>query len=144
MNANKFTQKSLEAVTNAQQLALENQNMQIEEAHLLLSLCQQEQGLISELLKKQQTDVTSFINETENIVKAIPSVSGPGREMGKIYVSPDVDSVLNEAEKRAQKMNDEYVSVEHIFLALIQKADANLSKLFKKFNIIRFIFFYVL
>ena len=135
MNANKFTQKSLEAVQEAQNTAINNQNMQIEEIHLLYALASQEGGLIAELLKKENVDTAAFLKDTAAEMKNIPSVSGPGREAGKIYVSHDVDIVLNDAEARAEKMNDSYVSVEHIFLSLISKADSNLSKLFKKYNI---------
>ena len=135
MNANKFTQKSMEAIQEAQNLAINNQNMQIEEIHLLLALVNQEGGLIAELLKKENVNTADFIKDTENELNNIPKVSGPGREAGKIYVSQDVDMVLNASEERAERMKDEYVSVEHIFLSLLNKADSTLKKLFSRYSI---------
>ena len=123
MNPNIFTQKSLEAVSAAQTIALSAQNMQIEEIHLLLALLEQEDGLIPQIITKMGKDPTAFEKAAQSEAAKIPGVSGPGREAGKIYVSADVDLVLNDAEKIAKSMTDEYVSVEHLFLALIDRAD---------------------
>ncbi len=135
MNANRFTQKSMEAIQEAQNLAIDNQNMQIEEIHLLLALAAKEGGLIAELLKKENVNTADFIKDAEKELNNIPKVSGPGREAGKIYVSQDVDRVLNSSEETAERMKDEYVSVEHIFLSLLNKADSTLKRLFTRYNI---------
>ncbi len=135
MNPNIFTQKSLEAVSAAQTIALSAQNMQIEEIHLLLALLEQEDGLIPQLLEKMGKDPAAFQKAAQSEAAKLPGVSGPGREAGKIYVSQDVDLVLNDSEKIAKSMTDEYVSVEHLFLALLDRADAVLKKLFSQFGI---------
>ena len=135
MNAQKFTQKSLEAIQEAQNTAIGRQNLQIEEEHLLLALLQQEGGLIPQLLTRMGADAGGLEREAERLVEGMPGVSGPGREAGKIYISQDVDQVLNEAEQTASNMKDEYVSVEHVFLALLQHPNEALKRLFQQFHI---------
>lgn len=135
MNAQKFTQKSLEAIQEAQNIAIGRQNLQIEEEHLLLALLQQEGGLIPQLLTRMGADAGGLEREAERLVEGMPGVSGPGREAGKIYISQDVDQVLNEAEQTASNMKDEYVSVEHVFLALLQHPNEALKRLFQQFHI---------
>ncbi len=135
MNAQKFTQKSLEALQSAQQLTIERQNMQLEEEHLFYALLTQEEGLIPQLLLKMNCNIQALTKETEKLLDKFPHVSGPGREAGKIYVSADVDQVLNAAEKTADTMKDDYVSVEHLFLSLLEHPNQNLSQLFKTFGI---------
>ena len=135
MNAQKFTQKSLEAIQSAQQLTIERQNMQLEEEHLFYALLTQEDGLIPQLLLKMNCNIQSLTKEAEKLLDKFPHVSGPGREAGKIYVSADVDQVLNAAEKTADTMKDDYVSVEHLFLSLLEHPNQNLSQLFKTFGI---------
>ena len=135
MNAQNFTQKSLDAVQRAQSLALSHDNMQIEQSHLLSALLTQENGLIPQLLKKLNVDAQAFLQTVDGAIKKIPGVSGPGREPGQIYISHDVDVALTEAESAAKRMNDEYVSVEHIFIGLLRKADSTLKQLFKDFSI---------
>ncbi len=135
MNAQKFTQKSLEAIQSAQDIAISHNSIQIEQAHLLLALLMQEQGLIPQLLMKMNIDSRAFTEETERVVNSLPGVSGPGREAGKIYVSGEVDRVLNEAESTAERMNDDYVSVEHVFLSLLSSPDQWLRKLFDQFGL---------
>ena len=135
MNAQKFTQKSLEAIQSAQQLTIERQNMQLEEEHLFYALLTQEDGLIPQLLLKMNCNIQSLTKEAEKLLDKFPHVSGPGREAGKIYVSADVDQVLNAAEKTADNMKDDYVSVEHLFLSLLEHPNQNLSQLFKTFGI---------
>ena len=130
MNAQKFTQKSLEAIQEAQSLALEHNNMQIEEEHLLDALLRQENGLIPQLLKRMGADAAALQRGLEEQIARMPGVTGPGREAGKIYVSGDVDRVLSDAEKTADRMKDEYVSVEHVFLALLDHANPRLRELF--------------
>ncbi len=137
MNAQKLTQKSLEAVQRAQDLSIERQNMQLEQAHLLLALLTQEDGLIPQLLTKMNVDAEGFARAAETVVNGIPHVSGPGREAGKIYVSEDLDHALNSAEKTADNMKDEYISVEHLFLGLLDTADSTVKPLFSRFGITR-------
>jgi ATP-dependent Clp protease ATP-binding subunit ClpB len=135
MNAQNFTQKSLDAVQRAQSLAIAHENMQIEQPHLLSSLLTQENGLIPQLLKKMNIDSQAFLQAVNSEIEKIPGVTGPGREPGQIYIARDVDAALTEAESAAKHMNDEYVSVEHIFIGLIRKANPSLKKLFHDFAI---------
>ena len=135
MNAQKFTQKSLEAIQEAQNLSVEHQNMQLEEEHLLLALLTQEQGLIPQLLLKMNVPVEAVQNDARRAVEALPHVTGSGREAGKIYISSGVDKVLNTAEKNADGMKDDFVSVEHIFLALLGDANDALDKIFRAYHI---------
>ena len=135
MNAQKFTQKSLEAIQSAQNIAIQYQNMQIEQAHLMYALADQEGGLIGELLKKMNVPAGQLIQSLEQLIARLPKVSGPGREQGKVYVSADVDQALTEAEAIAGRMKDEYVSVEHLFLALLDKANSGMKEIFRRYNI---------
>ncbi|HEX2985451.1 MAG TPA: ATP-dependent chaperone ClpB [Caproiciproducens sp.] len=135
MNAQKFTQKSLEAIQDAQSFAIENNNLQIEEEHLAQSLLAQENGLIPQLFKKMGIDPEAVLNSVKSQVAKLPGVTGPGREPGKIYVSADVDAVLVDAEKEADRMKDEYVSVEHIMLALLNRPNNSMRGVFQSFGI---------
>ena len=135
MNAQKFTQKSLESIQDAQNIAIEYQNMQIEEEHLLYALVNQDGGLISQLLTKMNVDVVSFNLKLKQLIESIPHVTGSGRESGKVYISQDVDKVLVESENQAMRMKDEYVSVEHIMLSILEKQKQNIKNLFNFFGI---------
>ena len=135
MNAQKFTQKSLEVLQSAQDLATEYQNMQIEQQHLLYGLITQADGLIGQMLKKMETDPVALLNDVRAEVERLPRVSGPGREQGKIYVSQEVDRALVQAEKLADRMKDEYVSVEHVMLALLENPNSALKQLFSHHRI---------
>ena len=135
MNLQKFTQKSLEALQNAQEIALERNNMNIEQLHLFYALLTQDEGLIPQLFKKMGIDTSSIENYTDSKISSIPAVTGSGREAGKIYVSQDVDKALISAEKIADKMKDEYVSVEHIMLGLFDEANSELSNIFSTYQI---------
>ena len=134
MNAQNFTQKSIEAINNAQSIAIENQNPQIELEHILLALLEQENSLIKELMKKMGIADT-LQDDIERRVKSMPKVTGGARPSNGIYVSQDVDFVLQSAQSIAKRMKDEYVSVEHIMLAIIDKATGELKEIFKKYNI---------
>ena len=112
MNAQKFTQKSLEAIQAAQSVAIQYKNMQIDQVHLLYALADQEGGLISQMLTRMNIDPSQFIQACEQEIARIPKVSGPGREQDKVYISQDVDAALTEAEQQAGRMKDEYVSVD--------------------------------
>ena len=135
MNAQKFTQKSLEALQSAQDLATEYQNMQIEQQHLLYALIAQEDGLIGQMLKKMEIDPAALLSDVRAEVERLPRVSGPGREQGKIYVSQEVDRALVQAEKLADRMKDEYVSVEHVMLALLENPNGALGQLLSRFRL---------
>ena len=135
MNAEKYTQKSLEAVKAAQELTIQNQNQQIEQAHLLAALLRQDGGLVPQLLKKMGVTVESLDAAVGKELEKLPRVTGSGREADKFYVSRAVDTALNQAEKIAADMKDDYVSVEHLLLALIETADSTLKELFRTYNI---------
>ena len=135
MNAQKYTQKSLEAIQNAQSLATEYGNQQIEQPHILLALLQAENGLIPQLLENMGLTVPSLHAAVQAEVEKLPRVSGSGREQGKIYVAQDVDQALNAAESIAASMKDEYVSVEHLLLALVEHPNRALKELFRTYNI---------
>ncbi len=135
MNMQSFTQKSIESITQAQSIAIQNQNMQIEEEHLLYSLVNQQNGFIPELLKKMNVNVESFKSEIQKAIKSLPGVTGSGREPDKVYVSNEVDRVLINAEEEAKKMQDEYVSVEHILLGLINNPNTKVKNIFNNYNI---------
>ena len=127
MNLQKFTQKSLEALQDAQSLAIENQNPQVEQEHLLLALLEQENSLIKELIKKIGNEERIEI-EVRKLVLNKPKVTGGGRQANNIYISQDLDVALANAEKVAKNMKDEYVSVEHIMLSLFD--NFNVTTLF--------------
>ena len=135
MNAQKYTQKSLEAIQNAQSLATEYGNQQIEQPHILLALLQAENGLIPQLLGNMGLTVPSLHAAVQAEVEKLPRVSGSGREQGKIYVAQDVDQALNAAESIAASMKDEYVSVEHLLLALVEHPNRALKELFRTYNV---------
>ena len=135
MNAQKFTKKALEAVQNAQSMAIENQNMQIMPEHLLYALVDQEGGLIPQLLKKSGVDTDNMLALLDSAIGKIPAVSGSGREPDKIYISPVTDKIFAEAERLAGSMRDEYVSVEHIMLAIFDHATDEIKQIFRSLGI---------
>ena len=137
MNAEKYTQKSLEAIRDAQEIAIRNQNMQIDQQHLLYALVRQESGLIGQMLKKMHIDAARVLAACDREVQRIPKVTGSGREADKVYVSQSVDAALMEAEDQAQQMKDEFVSVEHLFLALVEKPNAPVKNIFNEFGVTR-------
>ena len=133
MNFNNYTQKSIEAVQSAQQLAVQNSHQQMEQVHLLLALLQQEGGLIPQLLKKMDVTVES-LEAAEAELRKIPGVR-TSQAMDSFYVSADVQAAFNAAEQQAQTMKDEYVSVEHLFLGLLEAARGGVKELFKTYQI---------
>jgi ATP-dependent Clp protease ATP-binding subunit ClpB len=135
MNMQKFTQKSLEAISQAQTLALSNQNMQVDQEHLLYALLTQEEGLIPKLLTKMNKEVTALTQGTMSAISKKPKVSGPGREPDKIYVSSELDKALAKSDQLASKMKDDYISVEHMMLGLMEVANKEVSQLLKSYNI---------
>ena len=130
MNLNQFTQKSVEAVQAAQQMASARQNQQIEQEHLLLALLEQKEGLIPQLMQKAGVDATSLRQKLTAAVERLPQVSGSGA--GQMYLSRDLEQALNEAERIAREMHDEYTSVEHLMLGLFEKTDDTLRSLFRE------------
>ena len=137
MNAEKFTQKSIEAVREAQECAIRNQNMQIDQQHLLYALLNQEGGLIAQLMKKMHIDSGRMKTACDREIQRIPKVSGPGREADRVYISQAVDAALTEADQQAQYMKDEFISVEHIMLGLIEKPNGAVKNIFTEFGLNR-------
>ena len=135
MNAQKYTQKSLGAVQAAQALTIENQNQQIEQVHLLAALLRQDGGLVPQLLRKMGVTVESLDAAVQQQLEKLPRVTGSGREADKYYVARAVDACFTRAEAMAAEMHDDYVSVEHLLLSLIETADATLKKLFADYRI---------
>ena len=137
MNANKYTKKSMEAIQAAQSVALDHNHQQIEQLHLLASLLRQENGLIPQLLKRMGKTPESLDAAVEEKLRQLPSVTGSGREANKYYISRSVDQLFNQAEDVAASMKDEFVSVEHLFLAMIDRPDPTVQKLFSTYQIQR-------
>ena len=134
MNVQKFTQKSLEAIQTAQNIAIENQNAQIEEEHLTLALLEQESSLIKEILKKIEIS-PNFEEELKSTIAKMPKMTGGARPSEGIYVSQDVDRILANSETIAKRMKDEYVSVEHIMLSIFDNSNRTIKELFRKYNL---------
>ena len=130
MNINRFTQKSVESINNSQKIAMDHGNQALEQVHLLLSLLEVEDSLIAKLLQKMGIPLDSFTRAVEEKINALPKVSG-----GQQYFSQDANKVVMNAEDHAKAMGDEYVSVEHIFLALLKDGDKTIRELFKEFDI---------
>ena len=136
LNTNNLTQKSMEAISTAQSIAVSYQNMNIEQQHVLLALLQAEDGLIPQLIKKMGVDASQLTRLTEQSAAGIPKVTGSGRDPEKVYVSPDVDKAFTAAEEKAKQMKDEYISVEHLFIGLLEKPNSQLKDIFAKCGII--------
>jgi ATP-dependent Clp protease ATP-binding subunit ClpB len=132
MDANKYTQKSLQAVQAAQNTALEYGNSELTCSHLCLALLQSD-GLVYRILKRGGTDVDGFSRAVKDLIERLPRVSGSGA--GNVYASADLTRLLNEAEKLATSMKDEYVSVEHLFLCLFDNAESRLKEVMNRFGI---------
>ena len=135
MNAERLTQKSAEAIRSAQQIAQEYGNPQIEQVHLLWALLQDSEGLIPQLLSGMGVTVPSLEAAVKNLLERQPRVSSSGHEAGKIYISAETEKALNRAEKIAGEMKDEYTSVEHLFLSLLETAGRELGSIFSEYRI---------
>ena len=135
MNPQKFTKKSIEAINEAQSAAIDFQNMNVEQEHLLYALTAQENGLIPQLITRMGADTEQVTNYLSKLIGEIPKVTGSGREANTVYISQDVDKCLNKAEETAKNMRDDFVSVEHIMLALFDTANDRIKKFFKTFDI---------
>ena len=134
MDIQKFTQKSIEAIQKAQNLAIEHENSQIDQEHLLYALLIGDNSLIKELLKKMNVS-DEFEKAIKREIENKPSMHSNARQMDQVYISRDTDEALTDAQNTAEKMKDEYVSVEHIMMGLIDKANSKLKELFRTFNI---------
>ena len=130
MNINRFTQKSVESINNSQKIAMDHGNQAIEQLHILYSLLDIEDSLIEKLLEKMEVPVEDFKRALEEKINSLPKVSG-----GQQYFSQDANKVMMNAEDHAKAMGDEYVSVEHLFLALLKDGDKKIQEFFKQFHI---------
>ncbi len=134
MNLNNYTQKSLEAVQLAQQIAVRNSHQQLEQVHLLLGVLRQDGGLIPQLLRKMGVSAESLDAAADGLLRKIPGVTG-SREADKFYISSGTDAALQAAQMQAEAMKDEFVSVEHLFLGLLEASDGALGELFKTYRV---------
>ena len=137
MNAEKFTKKSLEALSAAQNIAVENDNQQVTQEHLLYALIDQNGGLIGSLLRAMNVDTDRLLGEVDGLIRSLPRVTGSGREADKIYIDPQTDKALTLAASIAEKAKDEYVSVEHVMLGIIERPSDKVGQLLKKYGIDR-------
>ena len=134
MNFKNYTQKSLEAVQSAQNLAVQNSHQQLEQIHLLLALLYQDGGLIPQLLRKMDITLESLEAAAQTELRKIPAVTG-SREADRFYITADLDSTFSAAEEQAKNMKDEFVSVEHLFLALLDTAKGGVKTLLETYRI---------
>ena len=132
MNIQKFTQKSIEAINNCEKLAYEYGNQEIEQEHLLVALMQQEDGLIPKMIEKMEIDKAHFSENALRQLQKRVKVSG-----GQVYIGQALNKALISAEDEARQMGDEYVSVEHLFLALLKYPNPALKALFQEYGITR-------
>ena len=139
MNIQKFTQNSLQAVQSCEKIAYEYGNQEIEQEHLVYALLTQDDSLILKLLEKMEVQKETFINRVEEALRKRPKVQG-----GQVYIGQDLNKTLIHAEDEAKQMGDEYVSVEHLFLALLKYANREMKNVFKEFAITRERFLQVL
>ena len=135
MNNNQFTEKSREALQNAQQLTVEYQNQEMVQEHLACALLSDPQGLIPQLLTKMGKNPQELLSRLQTMIARIPKVTGSGREADKIYISNDVDRALIAAKERAEQMKDEYMSVEHLFMGLLEKPTRAMKELWDSYAI---------
>ncbi len=135
MNIEQMTQKTREALQAAQRIAVEYSNNAVEQEHLLAALAQQQDGLIPQMLQTLGIDANAFAQAALQKVEALPRVTGSGRDPEKIYISNDLDRALNAAEQQAKQMKDEYISVEHVFLGILQRPGKAANEIFKMFGI---------
>ena len=135
MNMQKLTKKTIEAIQAAQDTAIEYQNTNVDQPHLLYALMTQENGLIPQLMKKLGKDATVIAGSLERVMANIPKVTGSGRDMNTVYISQSLDRLLNASEAIAKNMGDEFVSVEHVMLSYFDNADKDIKQIFKDFAI---------
>ncbi len=132
MNMNQFTQKTIEAIQRAQQIAVEYGHQQVDQEHVMLALTEDAASLIPQLLGKCGLSADSLRAALTEALGRIARISGPGREADKVYISPDLEKALIEAEARAKQMKDEYLSVEHVWMGLCSKPNARVKDVLKR------------
>lgn len=135
MDLNKFTKKSLEAIQSAQDIARDKGSSEVKLEHLTYALLTQESGLVPSLINAMGNNLEALSLEVKKIIDNMPSVSGSGVEAGKIYISALADKALRTAEKLASAQKDEYLSVEHLFVAILQHAENPLKSAFRTYGI---------
>ena len=133
MNLERFTQKSADAIMSAQNLALENNNQEIDTIHLLKALISQDDGIIPKILQLMNININSIDNDITDSIKKLPKISGDN--ISNVYASRKFSELLSNAEKEMLEFKDEYVSVEHIFLAMFKEKNSLVSDIFKKYDI---------
>ena len=135
MNVNKLTQRSLEAVQSAQSIAVSHNNQQVDQEHLAAALLGQEDSLIKSLLERMGADADGFAGAVGAAIAKLPQVTGSGREVDRIYVTQELDKALNKSEETAIHMKDDYVSVEHLFLGIMEMPNHAMRDIFNRFNV---------
>ncbi len=135
MNANKMTEKAREIIANAQSLCVEHQNQSIEPAHLLAAMLMQNNGLIPQIIERIGANAGTMSKAAQKTVADLPHVTVSGRPIDSIYISAETEKILNQAEQIAEKMQDEYLAVEHIFLAMLHTNDRAISRIFTENNV---------
>ncbi|MBQ9299774.1 MAG: type VI secretion system ATPase TssH, partial [Clostridia bacterium] len=135
MSNNQYTQKSMEAIQAAQALAGEYGNQELSQAHLLSALTESADSLIWQLLTQMGVEAASVRAAARAEIEKLPRVSGGGREAGKVYVTADMDKALREAAREAERMKDEYISVEHLMLGILDAPERNIREIFRTFGI---------
>ncbi len=136
MDLNKLTEKSQEALAQAQSIAVEHGHQEVDGEHLALSMLQQEDGLVPRLLKKMDVNAEALERDIVRALERRPRVSGPGATPGSIFVSQRLNKILLGAEKHAKKMKDEYISLEHFVMAFLDEGDkSDVGKLLKTFGV---------
>ncbi len=135
MDINRFTQNSIAAVNAAQNAAAEHSNQQVDEQHLLYALLKQDESLIKQLVIKMGADANGLESAALEAIEKLPSITGGGIDASRVYITSELNAALNDAEKEMARMKDDYVSVEHLMLGLINKPNDALKALFKRFHI---------
>lgn len=144
MNLQKLTQRSQQALQKAQAVAIEYQNQQLDCQHLLFSLIEQQEGLIGQLLRKLGKNPEQILQYLQAEIGKLPRVTGAGRDPEKVYITPALDTVLTQAETQASAMGDEFVSVEHLFLAMLEKGNSAVQQCMSAFQLTKTDFLKVL
>ncbi len=138
MDMNRMTQKTQEAIQSAQSLAVRYGHVEVDGEHLLLALLEQEGGLVSRLVQRLDIDSGKLIEAVRSVLQSLTSVSGPGVEPGKIYVTQRFNQLMVKAESEAKQLKDDYVSVEHLLLAMTDEGRKTATdKIFQEFNLTR-------
>ena len=132
MKMEQFTQKSIGALQRAQAIAVEYGHMQVDQEHVVKALLEDRASLIPQLLEKSGVSVDSIDAAVEDAIGRIPRVSGPGREADKVYISPELEKALNEAEARATQMKDEFISVEHVWLGIMARPNSRMKEILRR------------